>query len=127
MAHLRVTPSTFFFCLFDFSSFFFCLFSVQHNSLLASVSEFPNRCFLRGRCAMETWCPYDTVRDSCGWSGRPTGREHDSNSRSGVEGSRGAGASSRKKTERPQFGLLLLLWVPSVHLHNRRVHASHVD
>ena len=43
-------------------------------------------------------------------SGHQLGREHDSTLRSGVEAPRGATAPSRKKTERLQIRLLLLLF-----------------
>ena len=44
----------------------------NHISLLAFVSEFNKRCFLRGRSSMEMWCPDDIGRDSCVWVGPPT-------------------------------------------------------
>ena len=41
----------------------FCFF------ILSSAIVFNCRCFLRGRCAMEMWCPYDTGRESWVWVG----------------------------------------------------------
>ena len=41
-------------------------FSFKCMSLLAVVSEFNSRCFLRIRCSMEMWCPDDIRRDSWG-------------------------------------------------------------
>ena len=82
------------FILSDRFSFFF-FFHFKFISLLALTSEFHERCFLCSRCSMEMWCLNDTKRDCWGWVGPPTG-------------DRGASASSRKKTERPQTRLWLL-------------------
>ena len=60
------------------ASFFLVpFFSSKFISLLASVSEFNCRCFLRSRCSMEMWCLDDTGRNS--WIGLDhlLGREHD--------------------------------------------------
>ena len=58
--------------------------SFKKFSLLAIVSEFNGRCFLRGRCSMEMWCPDDIGRDGWDWVG-PHTWEHDSTPHSGVE------------------------------------------
>ena len=50
----------------------FCCISFKKVSLLALVSEFNERCFLRSRCSMEMWCPDEIVRDSRDWVGPPT-------------------------------------------------------
>ena len=50
------------------SSFLFSCISFKCVLLLASVSEFNKRCFLRSRCSMEMWCPDDIGRD---WVGPP--------------------------------------------------------
>ena len=72
-AYLRVT-SAFIFEFFTLSFFlFFFSFLVLSNEfqLIASVSEFNCRCFLRSRCSMECWCPDDRRRDSRSWVGPP--------------------------------------------------------
>ena len=56
-------------------SFLFSCISFKHVSLLASVSQFNHRCFLRSRCSMEMWCPDDIGRDSWDWVWSPTWRE----------------------------------------------------
>ena len=53
---------------------FFFNFFFKKISLLAWVSVFKYRCFLRSRCSMEMWCPDDTRRDSWGWFGPPASR-----------------------------------------------------
>ena len=67
------------FSLFVIFLFFFeivfLLFSVfvsVYVPLLAFVSGFNKRCFLRGRCSMEMWCPDDIGRDSWDWVGPHT-------------------------------------------------------
>ena len=50
----------------------FHVFSFFHVSLLALVSEFNFRCFLRDRCSMEIWFPDDMGRESWGWVGPPS-------------------------------------------------------
>ena len=42
--------------------------SFKYVSLVALVSEFHDRCFLRSRCSMELWCPDDIGRDSWDWA-----------------------------------------------------------
>ena len=124
MAHLRVTPlSCFFFFIFLFSffpfnacSFLFFLYSPTKISLLAFVFGFNCRCFLRGQCS--PWrCGVLTTQGADIWIGlgHQPGRGRGSTPWSGVEAPRGASASSRKKTERPQVGLLLLLFKSLVH------------
>ena len=72
-AHLRVTARPWlnapaiplFLVEQKVSSFvFFSCLSFKHISLLALVSEFNCRCFLRGRCSMEMWCPDEIGRDT---------------------------------------------------------------
>ena len=59
-----------FLVLFFFSFSF--VFFLAKKPLLAFVSGFNKRCFLRSRCSMEMWCPDDTGRDSWDWFGPPT-------------------------------------------------------
>ena len=89
MAHLKVTPFYCFSFLFFISSlqksvsssfFILCFYYLKYVSLLASVSDFNQRCFLRSRCSMEMWCPDDTSG-----LGHILGREHGSTPQSGVE------------------------------------------
>ena len=51
--------------------FFFLVFLSKEVSLLALVSAFNDRCCLRSRCSMETWCLDDVGRDSWDWDGPP--------------------------------------------------------
>ena len=83
--------------------FFFFLFSFQRISLLASVSQFNHRCFLRSRCSMEMWCRVHTGRD--GWEsvGPPTWE------RAWFNSPEWSGGSSPVETEPLQIVLLLLL------------------
>ena len=90
MAHVRVTPLlvfhfscslllkrvfllfVFFVLSFQYKYIYIYIYIFIHISLLASVSEFNCRCFLRSRCHMEMWCPDDMGRDSWDWVGPPT-------------------------------------------------------
>ena len=83
------------------SSFLFSCISFNFF-LLALVSEF--NCFLRSRCSMEMWCPYDIGRDSWDWDGPPAWERACFNS------PEWGGGSSPVKTEPPQIVLLLLLF-----------------
>ena len=82
---------------------FFKVFLYLFFSFLAFVSGFNKRCFLRGRCSMEMWCPDDIGRDSWDWVGPPAWERACFNS------PEWGGGSSPVKTETPQIVLLLLL------------------
>ena len=50
----------------------FLFFFSKYLPLLAFVSGFNGRCFLRSRCSIEKWCLDDTGRDRWDWVGPPT-------------------------------------------------------
>ena len=87
---------------FRFLFFLFVLKSFKKVSLLRFVSEFDERCFLRGRCSMEMWCADDTGQDSWDWVGPPTWESMIQLLQNGVE------AARLLKTEPRQVVLLLL-------------------
>ena len=97
-------------------SFFFSffLYFLQIFFLLALVSEF--KCFLRSRCSMEMWCPYDIGRDSWDWVGPPAW------GRACFNSPEWGGGSSPVKTEPPQIVLLLLLFWTRSFRRNAYVH-----
>ena len=63
-------------------------FFLSSFSFLSFVSGFKKRCFLRGRCSMEMWCPDDTGGIAGIGLGRLLGEEHASTPQSGVEAPR---------------------------------------
>ena len=67
-------PYSLFFLKIVFLLFFFLLFFFLNicASSICIVSGFNKRCFLRGPCSMEMWCPDDMERDSWDWVGPPT-------------------------------------------------------
>ena len=111
---LHVPSSSSCFSFFDFSFFFQFLFllckivflfsciSFKKVSLLASVSGFNKRCFLRSRCSMEMWCPDDIGRENWDWVGPPAWERACFNS------PEWGGGSSPDQTEPPQIVLLFL-------------------
>ena len=116
LAHLRVTSLSCFSFLF-FHLFHFCfswkkcvssflLFSFNYGSLLASVSEFNCRCFLRCRWSMEMWCPDDIGRESWDWVGPPIWERACCNSPEWGGGS----SPIKKQSQPPKTVLLLLFW-----------------
>ena len=78
-------------------------FSFGFFLLQASEAEFNQRCFLRSRCSMKTWCPDNIGRIAGIGLGHLSRREHHSTPQNGVGSPRSASASSRKKTERPRL------------------------
>ena len=98
-----------FLCVFGKCFFSFLLYLFQKKvSLLALVSEFYCKCFLRSRCSMEMWCLDDAGRDSWDWVGPPAW------GRACFNSPEWGGSSSPVKTEPPQIVLLLLLFLTMV-------------
>ena len=78
------------------------LFFSYFLPLVAFVSGFNKRCFLRSWCSMELWCLDDIGRDGWDWVGPPAWERACFNS------PEWCGGSSPAKTEPHQIGLLLL-------------------